>query len=290
MLHFPNINPTILKIASFEIRWYGVFYIVGFIIAYLFIKKNYQLKNIKLSKDEYETLLFDLMLGVIVGGRLGYVLFYNLSHYLQNPLQIFTVWEGGMSFHGGAIGVIIAGLVFSKKYKKNFYILADPVMPLVSIGLFFGRMGNFINAELFGKPSSLPWSMIFPQAPTYPISESWVAELANKFNLSAVKGFVNLPRHPSQIYEALLEGILLFLITNFMFRRLKKPGIVFWSWIGLYGLFRFLVEFVREPDAHLGYIWQFMTTGQILSSFMIIASLIAIAVLIRDDGKEKTED
>ncbi len=265
MLHFPDINPTIVKLGTFEIRWYGLFYIVGFIIAYVFIRRHYAIRKIKLNKEEYETLLFNMMLGVIIGGRLGYILFYHFSFYLQNPLQIFKVWEGGMSFHGGAVGVILAGLLFCKKYNRNFYVLADPVMPLVSIGLFFGRMGNFINAELYGKPTSVAWAMIFPNSD-------------------------GRPRHPSQIYEAILEGIVLFLITNYMFRRIKKPGIVFWSWIGLYGLFRFLVEFVREPDAHLGYIWGFMTTGQILSSIMIAAALIAIGILIRNEHNEADPD
>ncbi|HPR17504.1 MAG TPA: prolipoprotein diacylglyceryl transferase [Candidatus Cloacimonadota bacterium] len=255
MLHFPNINPTILHIGLLEIRWYGLFYILAFAIGYLFIRRNYAIKNIKLDKEEYESLLFDLMLGVIIGGRIGYVLFYNLSFYLQNPLQIFKVWEGGMSFHGGAIGVIIAGLLFCRKHKHNFYKLADPVMPLVSVGLFFGRIGNFINAELYGRPTNVPWGMIFPNSD-------------------------GKPRHPSQLYEAFAEGILLFLITNFMFRRVKTKGIVFWSWIGLYGLFRFLLEFMREPDVHLGYIWGFMTTGQILCSLMVISSIIAIVLLL----------
>ena len=256
MLRFPEINPTILKIGMFEIRWYGLLYIVGFIVGYLFIKKNLAYKKISLKKDEYESLLFNLMLGVIVGGRLGYVLFYNFSYYLHNPLQIFTVWQGGMSFHGGALGVIIFGLLFCRKYKVNFYTLADPVAPLVSIGLLLGRIGNFINAELYGRATSLPWGMIFPYSD-------------------------GKPRHPSQIYEALLEGLLLFLITNFMFKKIKQPGFVFWTWIGLYGLFRFLVEFVREPDTHLGHIWGFMTQGQILSSFMIATSLVAIGLLLR---------
>lgn len=263
MLQYPDISPTIMKIGSLEIRWYGVFYVLGFVIAYVFIRRNYAVKEIKLKKDEYENLLFNMMLGVIIGGRLGYILFYNLSYYLENPLHIFTVWQGGMSFHGGALGVIVAGLMFCRKYKHNFYVLADPVMPLVSVALFFGRIGNFINAELFGRPTNLPWGMVFPNSD-------------------------GQPRHPSQIYEALLEGLLLFLITNFMFRRVKKPGIVFWSWISLYGLFRFLVEFVREPDAHLGYVWGFLTTGQILSSFMIISGLAAIAFLIRETDNEKT--
>jgi len=192
------------------------------------------------------------MLGVIVGGRIGYVLFYNLSYYLHNPLQIFTVWQGGMSF-------------FCKKHKINFYTLADPVMPLVAIGLFFGRIGNFINAELYGRVTSVPWGMIFPHSD-------------------------GKPRHPSQIYEALLEGLLLFLITNFMFRKIKQPGFVFWAWIGLYGLFRFLVEFVREPDAHLGYVFGFMTTGQVLSSIMMITSLVVIGLLFRQKNETSNEE
>ncbi len=256
MLHYPNFNPTIFKIGMFEVRWYGLCYIVGFIIAYLFIRKNYAYKNIKLKKDEYESLLFKLMLGVIIGGRLGYVIFYNLQFYLQNPLQIFTVWQGGMSLHGGAIAVIIFGYLFAKKHNMKFYQLADPVMPIVSIGLFLGRLGNFINAELYGRITNKPWGMIFPNSD-------------------------GQPRHPSQLYEAFLEGVLLFFISYILFRKAKKSGIVFWSWIGLYGLFRFLVEFVREPDAHLGNLIGFMTMGQILSAIMIIASVISIIFLFR---------
>ncbi|MDO9577616.1 MAG: prolipoprotein diacylglyceryl transferase [Candidatus Cloacimonadales bacterium] len=264
MLRFPEINPTILKLGMFEIRWYGLFYIIGFAVAYIFVRRNYASQGIKLKKDEYESLLFNLMLGVIVGGRLGYVLFYNLSYYLYNPLHIFTVWQGGMSFHGGALGVIIFGYFFCKKHKLSFYRMADPVMPLVSIGLLLGRLGNFINAELFGRVTSLPWGMVFPNSD-------------------------GKPRHPSQLYEALFEGLILFLITNWMFRKIKKPGIVFWSWIGLYGFFRFFIEFVREPDAHLGYVWGFLTTGQILCSLMIATSLIAIALLIRVKENEPAE-
>lgn len=264
MLKFPDIDPTILKIGTLEIRWYGLFYIVGFLIAYIFLRKNYAHKNIKLKKDEYESLLFNLMLGVIIGGRLGYVIFYNLVFYLHHPLQIFVVWQGGMSFHGGALGVILFGYLFSRKYKYNFYQLADPIMPLVSIGLFFGRIGNFINAELYGRITDKPWGMKFP------IYD----------HLGKISDYTK-PRHPSQLYEAFMEGILLFLITYFLFRKVKKPGVVFWSWIGLYGLFRFLIEFVREPDAHLGYLIGFMTMGQILCSIMAAGSIIALIVLLK---------
>jgi len=257
MLPFPEINPTIFKIGLFEIRWYGLFYIIGFAIAFIFVKKNYAYKNIKLKKEEYETLLFNLMLGVIIGARLGYILFYNIQYYISHPLQIFAVWQGGMSFHGGAIGMLIFGYLFSKKHSYNFYELADPVAPFASIALFLGRIGNFMNGELWGRPTNVPWAMIFPADPK------------------------QLPRHPSQLYEAFLEGILLFAITFIMFRKIKKPGIIFWSWIGLYGVFRTLVEFVRQPDANLGHLIGFMTMGQILSSAMIVASLIGIILIFR---------
>ncbi len=262
MIQFPEINPTIVKLGMFEIRWYGLFYIVGFIIAFIFVKKSYARKNIKMKKEDYETFLFNLMLGVIIGGRLGYILFYNLQFYLIHPLQIFAVWQGGMSFHGGAIGVIIFGYIFCKKHNYSFLKLADPVMPFVSIALFLGRIGNFINGELWGRVTNVPWAIVFPLDPQ------------------------KLPRHPSQIYEALLEGALLFAITYIMFRKIKKPGIVFWTWIGLYGLFRSLVEFVRQPDENLGHLIGFMTMGQILSSVMIISSLVAIVLIIREKKDE----
>ena len=264
MLQLPEINPTIVKIGMFEIRWYGLFYIIGFAIAYFFVKKSYALKNIIIKKEEYETLLFNLMLGVIIGARLGYILFYNFSYYLGHPLQILAVWQGGMSFHGGAIGVIIFGYFFCKKHNYNFYRLADPVAPFAAVALFLGRIGNFINGELWGRATNVPWAMIFPADPE------------------------QLPRHPSQLYEAFLEGVVIFIITYIMFRKVKRPGIVFWTWIGLYGLFRTLVEFVRQPDANLGHLIGFMTMGQILSSVMIILSLIGIGLILRVK-KDETE-
>ena len=264
MLQFPEINPTIIKLGMFEVRWYGLFYIVGFLIAYIFVKKSYAKKNIELKKEDYETLLFNLMLGVIIGGRLGYILFYNFQYYLSHPLQILAVWQGGMSFHGGAIGVLVFGYLFCKKHNYNFYKLADPVAPFASIALFLGRIGNFINGELWGRATNVPWAMVFPSDPK------------------------QLPRHPSQLYEAFLEGILLFTITYIMFRKIKRKGIVFWTWIGLYGLFRTMVEFVRQPDANLGYVLGFMTMGQILSSLMIVSSLIGIFLIFREK-KDETE-
>jgi len=264
MLPFPEVNPTIVKIGMLEVRWYGLFYIIGFAIAFIFVKKSYAIKNIKLKKEEYETLLFNLMLGVIIGARLGYILFYNFQYYISHPLQILAVWQGGMSFHGGAIGVLIFGYLFAKKHNYNFYELADPVAPFAAIALFLGRIGNFVNGELWGRPTNVPWAMIFPSDP------------------------MQLPRHPSQLYEAFLEGILLFTITYIMFRKIKKPGLVFWSWIGLYGVFRTSVEFFRQPDANLGHLIGFMTMGQILSSVMIISSIVGICLILRTK-KDETE-
>ena len=254
MLTFPDINPTLVKIGFLEIRWYGLLYIISFIVGYFFLKKMFAMKDIKLKKEDYENFLFYIMLGIVIGGRLGYILFYKPLFFLQHPLQIFAVWEGGMSFHGGALGVIIFSLFFCKKHKFRFYDLADPAMPLVAIGLGLGRIGNFINAELYGRTTSLPWGMIFPNSD-------------------------GLPRHPSQLYEAILEGLLLFLITFFILKKAKTEGFVFWAFIGFYGVFRFFIEFFREPDEHLGFLIGFLTMGQILSSFMIISGLIGIVLL-----------
>ncbi|RLC52833.1 MAG: prolipoprotein diacylglyceryl transferase [Candidatus Cloacimonadota bacterium] len=255
MINYPQINPTIVKLGFLEIRWYGLFYIISFVLGYIFLKRFYAFKKIKIDKEQYDNLLFYIMLGVIVGGRLGYVLFYKPLFYLTHPLHIFAVWEGGMSFHGGALGVIIFGLIFCKKYNFNFYQLADPTMPLVAIGLGLGRLGNFINAELYGRVTNVPWAMIFPTDPE------------------------GLPRHPSQLYESFLEGFVLFLLSYFILRKSKREGTVFWAFIGLYGIFRFFLEFFREPDSFLGYLIGFLTMGQILSSFMIFASIIALVVL-----------
>lgn len=251
MLQFPNLNPTLFKIGMFEVRWYGVLYIVGFLVAFFLYKKFLKYRNASLEKDIYDDLLFNLMLGVIVGGRLGYVLFYNLPYYFHHPLHIFAVWEGGMSFHGGVLGVIIFGFYFSHKHKIPFLKFADPLVPLVAIGLGLGRFGNFINAELYGRTTDVPWGMIFPNSD-------------------------GLPRHPSQLYEAILEGLFLFLITWVILKKFKTNGVVFFSWIGLYGVFRFIIEFFREPDSHLGFVFLKLTQGQMLSSAMIISAIIGI--------------
>ncbi len=260
VLSFPNLRPDIVSFSllglQMQVRWYGFFYVLSFVLGYFLYKYTLGKRNIKLSREQYESALFTIMLGVIIGGRLGYVLFYNLIYYIQNPLYIFAVWEGGMSFHGGALGVIIGGLIFCKRQKLSFYSMADPAVPLVAVGLGLGRLGNFINGELYGKITSLPWGMIFP-------------------------GSDGKPRHPSQIYELLLEGVVLALITQYLLGKVKREGIVFWTFIGGYGFFRFLIEFVREPDSlefynKFGMIFGFMSIGQFLSLLMVLVSAYGI--------------
>ena len=265
-MNFPDIDPVLLHLGPLEIRWYALFYIMSFGIGYFLIKRNYKQKNIELSREEYENLIFYIMLGVILGGRFGYVVFYNFAYYLSNPLEIIWPFKdgqfvgiSGMSFHGGALGVIIAGMIFCRKIKKPFLKMADPVMPLVAIGLGLGRLGNFINAELYGRVTNVPWGIVFP-------------------------GTDGQPRHPSQLYEMFLEGVLMFAILHYLNKKNLRHGIVFWAFIGLYGLFRFLLEFVRQPDAHMpnhGFLIGFLTMGQILSSVMMIFATTAIIMIYK---------
>ena len=266
MIPYPEINPSLatipefsigsLAIGPFEIRWYALMYIISFVIGYFLLRKLYKERDVHIKKAHFENLFFYLMLGVIIGGRLGYMLFYNFQEIFRNPLEIFAVWHGGMSFHGGLIAAIFFGYLFCRKYHYDFYKLADPTVVVAPIGLALGRLGNFINAELYGRATNLPWGMLFPGE--------------------------QVARHPSQLYELFLEGILLFIILFILIKKNVRKGFVFWSFIFLYGLFRFLVEFVREPDAHLGHLISFMTMGQILSLLMMIAGIIGYISIFRE--------
>ena len=244
-----NFDPVAFQVLSLEIRWYSLAYIVGIILGWAYCKK-------KLIADQQILDLFDdfityLIIGVILGGRLGYVLFYNLNYYLENPIEILMVWNGGMSFHGGLIGVIIASQLFSKKHKVNQFIFLDLVALSAPIGIFFGRIANFINSELIGRATDLPWSV--------------------KFVL-----IDNIKRHPSQLYEAFFEGIILFLLLKHFFKKnyLKNPGKISALFLIFYSLFRFFAEFFRSPDAQIGYLILNLTLGQLISIFFLITGSI----------------
>jgi len=235
---------------SFEIRWYSLAYIFGIIIGWLLCKKIF-IKDTKIN-EKFDDYLTYSILGIIIGGRLGYILFYNFNYYLNNFFDIFKIWHGGMSFHGGLLGIIIASILFAKKNNQNPFIYMDLVSLVAPIGIFFGRLANFINSELYGTVSNVPWSVIFVKVD-------------------------NLTRHPSQLYEAFLEGIILFLLLIYFRKKnyLLKPGTISGLFLIFYSIFRFFVEFYRVPDEHIGYLVFNLSTGQIVSVvFLIIGTIV----------------
>ena len=252
-----NLNPVLMHLGPLQIHWYGVMYALSFIIGYYLICYLAQKRGAPLDRDGVTELVLYLIGGVLFGGRLGYVLFYNLPYYLHHPGAIVAVWDGGMSFHGGMIGVIMAGLLFSRKTGIRFLSLAELVVPVVPLGLLLGRLGNFINGELWGRPSNVAWAMIFPRAPL-------------------VHGMM-APRHPSQLYEAGLEGLVLFTVLWIMAQKRWPEGVLLGTFLTFYGLFRCFVELFREPDPQLGLICGVISMGQILSIPMIF---IGIGVIV----------
>lgn len=255
MLTYPNIDPIAFSIGPLHVRWYGISYVVAILIAWWLCSLRAR-KSPSWSGDQVADLVFYSTLGILIGGRLGSVLFYNLPYYLDNPLEVLMINKGGMSFHGGLLGVAAAMLFFAKKYGKLFFTVSDFVAPVVPLGLFFGRIANFINGELWGAPSMLPWAMVFPDPRAG-----------------------GIPRHPSQLYEALLEGLLLFIIL-WWFTSKPRPLMAATGLFLLgYGVFRSLIEFVREPDANIGYLaWDWLTMGQVLSLPMIILGVILLVI------------
>jgi phosphatidylglycerol:prolipoprotein diacylglycerol transferase len=242
---YPQINPVFLELGPLQFRWYGLMYLIGLTGAYFLIKARVAARELSLSRDQIYDMVIWAALGVFIGGRLGYILFYNLPYYLQHPIKIIAVWEGGMSFHGGLSGTIIALLWYGSRQRISVYTIADLAAGAAPIGLGFGRIGNFINGELFGRATDVGWCMVFPAGGP-------------------------ACRHPSQIYEAILEGPLLFIILSLTAKKPTPPGTTFWSFISGYGLCRFIVEFFREPDAHLGFIVGSFSIGQLLSLPMVI--------------------
>jgi phosphatidylglycerol:prolipoprotein diacylglycerol transferase len=256
-----NIDPILVELGPIKVGWYGLMYVFGFAASYLLVRYQMKKKDFGLSKPEVENLYFYLILGLMIGARLGYVLFYDLKVYLAHPFEILALWHGGMSFHGGLIGVLIVGILFSWRNKKSFWKITDLIIVTAPIGLGLGRIGNFINGELYGRVTDVPWAMIFPKGG-------------------------NLPRHPSQLYESALEGGILFLILWLIKDKKLPAGGLLAIFLFLYGAFRFCVEFFREPDAHLGFILGPFTMGQVLTSFMIIGG---IALFAYRWNREKTK-
>ncbi|MFN8671732.1 MAG: prolipoprotein diacylglyceryl transferase [Candidatus Sericytochromatia bacterium] len=255
MTIYHNLNENLISIGSFSIKWYGFMYFVAFIIGNYILKTEVKRRNINLTEDDISNFIIYLVLGVILGGKIGYVIFYNLSYYIQNPLGIFS--GRGMSFHGGLIGVIIATFLYSRKKKMDFSIFGDMVALGGALGLGFGRIGNFINGELYGRPVS----------PDFP--------LAFIFSTDPLK----LARHPSQLYESITEGFIMFAVLYFLSRKNVKSGTLAGTFLMLYGTFRFFIEFTREPDAQLGLLlFNMFSMGQILCFPMIIIGLIIIVI------------
>lgn len=246
---FPDITPIAFSIGPLDIRWYALAYLSGFLGGWAYGAWLADLdRDRRPSREDIDNVLPWLVLGVILGGRIGYVLFYNFDYFMQNPLHIPFVWEGGMSFHGGLIGVVAVCIAFARYHKFSPLALGDNIATVVPIGLFFGRIANFINAELFGRPTNVPWAVNFPKGGDF-------------------------PRHPSQLYEAFLEGIVLFVVLHLLARRpdfRRAPGALFGTMLAGYGICRFIVEFYREPDPQIGFILDYFSMGQLLCLPMII--------------------
>jgi len=244
-----NFDPVAFQIISFEIRWYSLAYILGIIIGWILCKKIF-IKNLDINQ-EFDDYITYLIIGIIVGGRLGYVFFYNFNYYINNILDIFKIWQGGMSFHGGLLGIIVASILFAKKNNQDLFVYTDLISLVAPIGIFFGRLANFINSELYGKVTEVPWAVTFVQVD-------------------------NLSRHPSQLYEAFFEGIILFILLLYFRNKnfLEKPGLISGLFLIFYSVFRFCIEFFRVPDKQIGYLMFNLTMGQIISLVFIMIGTI----------------
>jgi len=262
-----NFDPVLVDLGLFQIRWYSLAYIVGIVAGWMYAIKiikltrenKYDFEQIKIS--QFHDIIIYLVIGIIIGGRLGYIFFYNFEYYSQNIFEIFKLWQGGMSFHGGLIGVIVSIFLFSKKTKTNFFKFADIISCVAPIGIFLGRIANFINGELYGKISNVPWAIIFPNAGS-------------------------VTRHPSQIYEAILEGLILFIIINYLSLKkqlLFKTGYISGFFLVSYSILRIFSENFREPDAHLGYFFNLFSMGVMLSCITFLAGCFIIFFTRNDE-------
>ena len=262
-----NFDPVLIDLGWFQIRWYSIAYIAGIGFGWMYAIKiikqsaNNNYNFIPVKQLDFNDLIIYLVLGIVIGGRLGYAFFYNINYYSQNFFEILKIWQGGMSFHGGLLGVIVTTFVFSKVKKINFFKFSDIISCVAPIGIFLGRIANFINGELFGKISTLPWAIIFPSGG-------------------------NIARHPSQIYEAIFEGIILFILINFFAfekKMLFRPGYISGFFLISYSILRIFSEIFREPDEHLGYFLKFFSMGTLLSFFTLITGLLIILFIKKDE-------
>lgn len=257
MFVHPQFDPVAISLGPLAVHWYGLMYLLSFLVGWGVAVWRTRAAHVHWDRDEVGDFLFYVVLGVVVGGRVGYMLFYQPQLLLGNPLQLFFIWEGGMSFHGGMLGVFAAAAWFARKTGRTFFDVTDFVAPVIPIGLFFGRIANFINAELVGRPTDVPWAMIYPQIDA-------------------------LARHPSQLYQAALEGIMLLALLWFVARRPRRRMVVSGFFLIGYGSLRFTAEFFRQPDAHLGFIaFDWMTMGQLLCLPMIAGGLLLLALAHR---------
>ncbi len=271
---FPVFDPVAISIGPIAIRWYALAYIGGIVLGWIYARSLVKKERLwggpaPITLVQLDDFILWVTIGIIVGGRTGYVLFYNPAYFVQHPAEILQLWNGGMSFHGGFLGCVAAVMVFARKNGISILSLGDITTAVAPIGILLGRIANFINSELWGRPadSSVPWAMVFPNGGP-------------------------LPRHPSQLYEAGLEGILLFLVLAVMIRMgaLKRPGLILGSFIAIYGLARITGEFFREPDPQLGFLWGGLTMGMLLSVPMIIAGAILIVMARRRETREQIQE
>jgi len=246
------IDPVLIRIGPIAVRWYGIMYLIGFLVAYGVIKSELRRRNGPIPISQAGDLLFYLILGLLVGARIGYVIFYNLPSYLDAPWEVLAIWHGGMSFHGGLLGMLVSGAIFARRRQAPFLELADIGALAAPIGLMLGRIGNFINGELYGRVTDVPWGVIFPMGGPS-------------------------PRHPSQLYEAILEGPVLFGVLWWLRKKTTGNGIILGLFLTGYGVSRFIVEFFREPDPQLGFVFMGLTMGQLLCIYMMLAGTLLLS-------------
>jgi phosphatidylglycerol---prolipoprotein diacylglyceryl transferase len=269
VIPFPAINPVLISIGPFSVRWYALAYIVGIIAGWFYARAIISSERLWNGPAPFTVIDFDdfviwITLGIILGGRIGYVLFYNLPHFAENPIEILQLWNGGMSFHGGVLGCIVAIVLFAMRRGIPVLSLGDVTAAVAPIGLFLGRIANFINGELWGRPTNVPWAMVFPHGGP-------------------------IPRHPSQLYEATLEGVVLFIVLAVLVRfgALKRPGVVTGVFAIGYGAARITCEFFREPDVQLGFLWSGLTMGMLLCIPLILAGIAVLVVVFKRTAKLK---